>query len=164
MFLSKLFGIFKKKKDNPGPQASGAAPATPGATVPPAGVGAAVGLSQPAQSTDPAPTPVAEAPLPESTPSSFGQSDSLASTASPAADSATDISMGSDPSTSPAPEPPADTGGDQPAVDPSPVIPPVEETPATSPDTTPPAPSEEIPVTPDNPPAGGDDSTDNIAV
>lgn len=67
MFLSKIFGMFKKKKENPvaGPSAnpSGAT----GAVVPPSSgaVGTAVGMSQPSSQPfqpNPSPTEVAQAP------------------------------------------------------------------------------------------------------
>lgn len=54
MFLSKIFGIFKKKKDNP-QDVNQANPQSSGAVAPNTGtVGAAVGISQPSQDVQPA--------------------------------------------------------------------------------------------------------------
>ncbi len=163
MFLSKIFSIFKKKKDNPDEDAPGtSSPA--GATVPPSGtVGAAVGLSQPDQSVSPVSDQIAQAPLPDNSGgiSSFGQDDtSSAVPEAPSVDSGSD-SLGGVSSPGIASPPPTDGNSDQPAPDSTPAIPPAEETPTESPEAAPAAPE-----TPDDStPAGStDDSSENIAV
>lgn len=135
MFLSKLFSIFKRKKDGQPQEAGGSRPAPS----PPGTVGAAVGLSQPNQAVTSGPDKVAQGPSEPDLPKAD-------------VDAAADI-INPQPTTLPpassSPAPPASDAG------PTEAQPPAEESSASAPDTSEPAPA---PEEPDNDTTSGDDS------
>lgn len=180
MFLSKIFSIFKKKKDNPDEASSGTGASTPtGAVIPPSSgaVGAAVGLSQPTESVqapDPSPTEVAQAPQdPISSPPSFGgdeeqpsaPADSLSSVDTPSVD---DSGLGADPA-QPASDAVSPLPDDQSADSSSDSVPPTPDTSPTEPPISSPQP--DAPLGESAPPADdslatapSSDDSQNIAV
>lgn len=166
MFLSKIFGIFKKKKDTSS-EVPTASSSPSGAVVPPStgAVGAAVGLSQPGQQPEPSPIQVAEAPQdPFSLPAAPSTDDSSLSSPSvpPASDTpSTEPSASNDtvPSYDNNPTP-VDSGiGTDTSADSLNPLPDISVPPETPPET----PSPEAPVPPPADPAPADDSQ-NIAV
>lgn len=181
MFLSKIFSIFKKKKDNPNEASSDTGTSTPtGAVIPPSSgaIGTAVGLSQPTerpvQAPDLSTTQVAEAPQdPLSSPPSFGggveeqpaaPSDSLGSADAPSVD---DSSLGGDPS-QPASDIVSPLPDDQSTDSSSDSLPPAPDTSPTEPPISAPQPDAPLGAVPpaDDPLAAAPSSDDsqNIAV
>lgn len=169
MFLSKIFGIFKKKKDTSSEVPTGSNSVS-GAVVPPStgAVGAAVGLSQSSQQPDPSPTQVAEAPQdPFSLPTTPSTEDSSLASPSvpPVSDTVSSEPSGSSDDTIPSfdsnPTIPADSGlGADTSADSLTPSPDVSLPPETPPETS----SPETPVSPPaDPPTPADDSQ-NIAV